>query len=199
MPGELPRTLGRALPFTRTFIKPFAACGANQIPMQVASSLAKHKLRSGDIVRIVEKLRAGATDYAGLDFVGPFCSHVQALMSMQFCAAATILGRPVDSPRFLVEHYDDPEVAEVARRVELICEEGRSVPRFEVYTRDGRVYVAEEEAPDRSIHIPTALNMMQKFKALAGDYLGSERAAEVIRLVMNLETIGDVRDLTARL
>jgi 2-methylcitrate dehydratase PrpD len=191
--------LGQSFAITRTFIKPFPACGGNQIPMQVASSLAKHNLKAGDIVRIVEKLRPRATDYAGLDFAGPFSSQVQALMSMQFCAAATILGRPVHSPSFLAEHFDDPEVAEVARRVELICEEGRSAPRFEVYTRDGGVYVAEEEAPDRSIHMPTVASMMEKFRALAGDYLGHERAEEVIRLVMSLETIGDVRDFTAKL
>lgn len=83
--------------------------------------------------------------------------------------------------------------------MELICEEGRSAPRFEVYTRDGSVYVAEEETLDRSIHIPTVANMTDKFRALAGDHLGQERTEEVIRLVMSLETIGDVRDLTTRL
>ena len=83
--------------------------------------------------------------------------------------------------------------------MELICEEGRSAPRFEVYTRDGSVYVAEEETPDRSIHIPTVANMTEKFRALAGDYLGPERTEEVIRLVMSLETIGDVRDFTTKL
>ena len=197
--GRATQDLGKSFAITRTFIKPFPACGANQVPMQVASSLTRHNLKAGDIVRIVEKLRPKATDYAGLDFAGPFSSQIQALMSMQFCAAATILGRPVHSPRFLAEHYDDSEVAEVARKVELICEEGRSAPRFEVYTRDGSVYLAEEETPDRSIHIPTVANMTDKFRALAGDCLGPERTEEVIRLVMSLETIGNVRDFTTKL
>jgi 2-methylcitrate dehydratase PrpD len=190
--------LGKSFAITRTFIKPFPACGGNQVPMQVALSLTRHNLKAEDIVRILEKLRPRATDYAGLDFAGPFSSQVQALMSMQFCAAATIIGRPVQSPRFLAENYDDPEVAEVARKVELVCEEGRTAPRFEVYTRDGSVYVAEE-TPDRSIHIPTMASMMEKFRALGGDYLGRERAERIIGLVMNLETIGDMRDFTTEL
>ncbi|MBU2552055.1 MAG: MmgE/PrpD family protein, partial [Proteobacteria bacterium] len=83
--------LGRDFAVTRTYIKPFAACGANQVPIQVARTLASHGLGAEDIERIVEKLRPGAKDYAGLDHAGPFTSHVQALMSMQFCAAAAVL------------------------------------------------------------------------------------------------------------
>ncbi len=74
-------------------------------------------------------------------------------MSLQFCAAASIPGRPVTSFRFYVEHYDDIEVAELAKKVELVCEEGRSMPRFEVYTQDGKVYVSEEETFDLVMHL----------------------------------------------
>jgi len=190
--------LGKTFVISRTAIKPFPACGANQLPIQVALPLAKHSLKAKDINSIREKLPPGATSYAGNNFAGPFASHFQAGMSLQFCAAATILGRPVTSFRFFAEHYDDPEVTEVARKVELACEEGRTRPRFEVYTGDGKVYVSEE-TPDRTIHRPTRKNMEEKFRALAAESLSRERIEQIIDLVMNLEQLDDLRKLTARL
>lgn len=198
-PPQLSGDLGQNFAILRTFIKPFAACGANQVPMQVATTLAKHRLKPKDILKIVERLRPGATDYAGLDHAGPYSSYVQALMSMQFCAAAAILGKPIDTPWFISEHCEDPEIVEVAARVELVCEEGRSLPRFEVYAADGGVLVAEEQTIDRSIHIPTTKNMQDKFRTMAEGYLDKSASQEIISLVMNMENIEDVRELTAAL
>jgi len=190
--------LGKTFLIMRTVVKPFPACGANQLPIQAALPLAQRNLRAKDIARVIEKLPPGATSYAGNDFPGAFTSHFQAGMSLQFCAAATILGRPVTSFRFYAEHYDDPEVAELAAKVELVCEEGRTKPRFEVHTQDGKVYASEEETPDRTNHTPTRKNMEEKFRALASGFLGTERTEELIDLVMNLEKLDDLRKLTAR-
>jgi|GEM_PF-610897 len=191
--------LGKDFAITKTYIKPFAACGANQIPIQIASTLAVHGLKGGDIVKVVEKLRPGSSDYAGLDYAGPFRSQTQALMSMQFCAAAAILGRSFDTPGFISEHYDDPEVGEVAAKVELVPEEGRSFPGFEVYTGDGSVLAAEQETIDRSIHIPTIENMKAKFTRLATKPLGKERTEEILHMVVGLETVSNARELTVKL
>lgn len=193
------KDLGQSFAIGRTYIKPFAACGANQVPMQVASTLARHRLKARDIVRVVEKLRLGATDYAGLDYAGPFYSQIQALMSMQFCTAAAILGQPIDTPWFIAEHYDDPEVADLAAKVELVCEEGRSVPRFEIYTTDGGVLTAEDQTPDRSIHIPTIAGMQEKFRTLAAGFLDKAAVEGVIGLVMNVDTVKNIQELTAKL
>ncbi|MBU1206963.1 MAG: MmgE/PrpD family protein [Proteobacteria bacterium] len=191
--------LGKTYLMSQVVVKPFPACGINQLPIQAALPLAKLGLRAKDISRIVEKTRPGGTSYAGSDFPGPFDSQFQAQMSMQFCAAATILGRPVDSLSFYAEHYEDPEVAELAKKVELLCEEGRVKPRFEVYTRDGRVFTAEEETVDQAPRTPSREGMEQKFRRLATDFLGEQRVDQIIELVMNLEKLADLRELTAEL
>ncbi|MDY7032622.1 MAG: MmgE/PrpD family protein, partial [Thermodesulfobacteriota bacterium] len=84
--------LGQEYVISRMRIKAFPVCGANQRPIQIAEPLAKHKLKPDDIKKIVERVGKGATAYAGLDFEGPFETQFQALMSMQFCAAAAVLG-----------------------------------------------------------------------------------------------------------
>lgn len=193
------KDLGKSFAIEKTFMKPFAACGGNQVPMQVASDLVQHRLKESDILKIVEKLRPGGTDYAGMDYRGPFVSPVQALMSMQFCTAATVLGRQVDTPKFLGLHYDDPEVARLAARVELVTEQGRSVPRFEVYTVDGRILAAEQAAPDRSLHVPSLARMKDKFSRLAKDCLPGESIDEIISIVSDLENVKNVRKLTGLL
>jgi len=191
--------LGRQFAIEKTFVKPFAACGANQVPMQVASQLAHFGLHAKDIVKIVERLRPRAMDYPGLDHAGPFRSPVQAMMSLQFCAAATILSLPVDAPNFLAEHYANPEVAETAAKVRLVPEPGRLGPRFEVHTRDGRVLVAEEQNPDRSIHVPTLAGMQEKFRRSACGCLGVQKVAKVIDAVSRLENVANIKELTCLL
>jgi 2-methylcitrate dehydratase PrpD len=145
---------------------------------------------------VVEKTRPGGTSYAGSDFAGPFTSQFQAQMSMQFCAAATLLGRPVKSLSFFAEQFDDPEVAELAAKVELACEEGRTKPRFEVYTSDGRVLAAEEETVDQGPRAPSWENVEHKFKELAVDFLGEKKMGQIIALVNDLEKIKNLRELT---
>lgn len=196
---EITKELGRQFAISRTFIKPFATCGANQVPVQIASTLSKHKLKAADIVRVVEKLRPGASDYAGLDYKGPFISHPQALMSMQFCAAAAILGRPLDTPEFISQQYADPEVGELAAKVELVSETGRSLPGFEIHAKDGKVVTAEAAEFDRSIHVPTVEGMQNKLRLLGQKSFSKRHLEEIIELVMHLDKLGDIRKLTCKL
>ncbi|MFC1916530.1 MmgE/PrpD family protein [Chloroflexota bacterium] len=191
--------LGKTFAISETVVKPYPACAMNQLPIQASLPLAKLDLRAKDIARVVEKTGLGGTSYAGSDFAGPFTNQVQAQMSLHFCAAATILGRQVDSFSFYTEHYDDPEVAELAGKVELVCEEGRTKPRLEVYTHDGRAFTAEEEKVDRGPLTPSRENMENKFTAMASSFLGEERVHQVIDLVMNLDKMGNICELTAKL
>ncbi len=120
-------------------------------------------------------------------------------MSMQFCAAATILGKPVALFAFYAKHYDDSEVSELAKKVQLVPEKDRSKPRFEVYLRDGRIYIAAEEISNRAPHIPTRDNAEKKFRALASGSSGEKGVERIIDLVMNLDKVNNVRVLTANL
>jgi 2-methylcitrate dehydratase PrpD len=191
--------LGKTFIMSETIIKPYPACGINQLPIQAALPLAKMGFKARDISRILEKTRPGGTSYAGSDCPGPFTSQFKAQMSMQFCAAATILGRPVNSLSFYAEHYDDPEVAELAKKVELVCEDGRSKPRLEVYTQDGKVFVGEEEKVDEGPRTPSREKMEEKFKALASGFLGKKKTNEIIEMVMNLEKLDNLRKLTSKI
>lgn len=191
--------LGKTYAMEGTYIYPYPACGVNQVPIQAALLLSGHGLRARDIARVVEKVGQGGTLYAGNDFPGPATNQFQAQMSMQWCAAAAILGRPVDSFSFYAEHYDDPEVNALARKVELTWEWNRAKPRFEVYTIDGRILIGEEEVVNREPLIPTIEKMEKRFMAFSSEYLGEEKARKIVDTVLNLENIEDIRQLTVML
>ena len=191
--------LGEDFVISRMRIKAFPVCGANQRPIQLAQPLAEHKLKSNDIVKIVERVGIGGTKYAGLDFEGPFRTQFQALMSMQFCAAAAVLGKPVESATFFAEHFNDSEVEELVRKVELIEEEGRSIPCIEIHTVDGGIYKSEDKIPDRSKYIPTKDSMVDKFRRLCAGFFGEEGAGRIIDIILELERIDDISKLTALL
>jgi 2-methylcitrate dehydratase PrpD len=195
--GAAIENLDKGFLIEETTVKPFPACGLNQMPIQTALSLAKYKLKAEDIDRIVE--RVGPPISAGSNFIGPFSSQLQAQMSMQFCTAATILGKPMSSFTFYAECYSDAEVSELAKKVELVCEKDRSKPKFEVYLQDGKVYVAEEEMPNQAPHFPTRENMGVKFRGLASGFLGKEKTEQIIDLIMNLDQVDNIRKLTANL
>ncbi|MDY6853977.1 MAG: MmgE/PrpD family protein [Thermodesulfobacteriota bacterium] len=191
--------LGKDFVISRIRIKAFPVCGANQRPIQMAEPLAQHKLKANEIKKIVERIPLGATNYAGLDYKGPFKTQFQALISMQFCVAATVLGRPVNSPTFFAKNFNDPEVEELAKIVELIEEEGRSMPCIEVHTVDGYIYTTDEEIPDKNKYIPTRENMTDKFRVLCTDFFGDKDTDQLIDLIMDMDKLDDIKELMDRI
>ena len=191
--------LGETFVMGETVAKLYPACNRNQLVVQAALYISRLEFESREIKGIVVRTRRGGTIYAGSNFAGPFCSQFQAQMSMQFCVAATILGRPVQEFSFFAEHYDDAEVANLAVRVELIEEEGRVKPRLEVHMHDGRILIAEEEVVDAFLPSPSRQGMEQKFKYLASSVLEEGKVVRIINLVMNLEKVKDLGELTAQI
>jgi len=190
--------LGKDFVISRMRIKVFPVCGANQRPIQIAEPLARHKLKVDDITKIVERVGIGATKYAGLDFMGPYDTQFQALMSMQFCTAAAVLGKPVSSAMFFAKHFNDPDVEDLAKKVELVEEEGRSLPKIEVHCVDGKVYATAEELPDRDKYVPTKKKMVAKFRTLCTDFFGEGGINQIIDLIMDLDKVADIRKLTGK-
>ena len=133
---------------------------------------------------------------SGQDFDGPFLSQLQAQLSIQFCVAATLLGKPVDDPIFFIEHYDDPDVAALAKKVEVVGEAERAIPRIEVFMQDGGKYTIEEDRRDKLVLLLSTAQ--EKFRRLASNALDSATIEKVISLVNNLEEMPNIQELTQK-
>jgi len=178
--------------------KVYPVCGHQQIPVDLALILVKqHDIKGEDIDKITEILPDDVFSYPGINYAGPFTTPIKAKMSGQFCAAASFLGKPVASFSFFNNNYDDPEVAELARKVKLIGEKDRDTTRtttIEVTLRDRRQYSIEGGVGE--VLVPTADRIKVKFENLASNFLGRERVDKVIDIVLNLDKADNIRVLT---
>ena len=175
-----------------TWEKYYPVCSLNQRNIQVALPLAKLGLKAANIEKVVERTWIGGVSYAGADFTGPFVNDYQPPMSNQFTTAAAILGRPVKSFDYYQKNYNDVEVAELTKKFEIIREDGRDKYRFEVYTKDGKIHVAEEETIDMALYEPESGRLMKKFTDLASPVIGEQKATSIRDQIMSLDEVSDV-------
>ena len=196
--NTLTTELGKKFLIMEAKCKAYPVCGLQQVPVDLALTLAKqHGIQGKDIAKVVEIMSESEFFYPGTNYSGPFTTRFQAIMSAQFCAAAAFSGKPVASYSFYDKGYDDPEIAELAKKVELIGEKGRERVRIEVTLQDGRKYSIEGGEADPLV--PTTEKTRIKFENLAYDFLGKKKADRIIDIILNLEKVDNVQELTRRL
>jgi 2-methylcitrate dehydratase PrpD len=184
----------------KTFIKQYPSCGANQVTLDMGSSLhEKYQIKAEDIEKIKQRVSPHFLSGPGNNFAGPFKNQFQAQMSTQFCLAAALIGKPVKSPDLYIHHFNDTVILETAGKVELIPEGGRTWfnPRIEVYLKNGKQHVADENKLDK--FIPNWKMAVEAFKSHAGQFLGQANTASVIDMVFNLEKLDNISKLTSLL
>jgi 2-methylcitrate dehydratase PrpD len=190
--------LGNSFAIRDVWSKFYPAAGFNQESIALGQELAaKYKIDPSDIQKVVERSSPKKKGYAGADTMPPYRNVIQALLSGKFCLAAAILGKPVDSYRFFYDHYGNQDVAEFAKKIEIVGEGGRKVTRIEIYLQDGTQFSIEEEASN--ILLSTLDNMETKFRKLTAEALSENRATEIVDLVRGLDTVENVQELTGKL
>jgi 2-methylcitrate dehydratase PrpD len=121
-------------------------------------------------------------------------------------AAALVLGR-ADVPAFVEPALSDPRIRSLAARVEVrvdprMSPRGTDYPTalVEVRLRDGRTLTGSTTVVRGDFEDPVpAGEVVEKFVALGSGVLGADRARAVVEIVDQVETLKDVRDLTALL
>ncbi len=100
------------------YYKPAPACNYAQTATQAALALAMQDgFRSSDIESIVVKASSAAVGYPGCDHSGPFERILQAKMSIQYCAAATLARGVIAESNY--RQLDDPEITRLASITKL--------------------------------------------------------------------------------
>ena len=182
----------------RVLRKPFPACALNQETMLLAASLRPKGISAGEIEKLVVRRPArGLNSFAAPGVLSdpPYTNMLQAQMAAKFTVVASLLGRPVEDLRYYRDSYDDQEVAEVARRTELVAET-RQGGAVEVYLKGGRKVAIHEDVA-RELKPDTGM-MREKFKNLASTALGS-KTKEVVEAITSLDRVHNIRGLTTLL
>jgi 2-methylcitrate dehydratase PrpD len=196
--GRVTIDLGKSFAIRDVWSKYYPAAGFNQESIALGQELmAQHRIHPADIQRVVEKSSLKKKGYAGADTRPPYRNVIQALLSGPFCLAAALLGKPVSNYRFFYDHYDDPEVAELAPKIDIVGEEGRKVTRIEIHLQDGTQYGIEKDASN--ILVSTWDNMEAKFRKLAAASFPEKRVTAIVDRVRSLDQVENLQDLTRTL
>ena len=120
---------------------------------------------------------------------------LQTQMAARFTAAAALLGRNVEDVDYFAGALDDAEAMALAARIELRESPDNSVS-LELAMVDGstRTYRSDSSAG----LYPSSAVILERFSRRAAAVIGG-RAPLAARLIQGLESVADVRDLTALL
>jgi 2-methylcitrate dehydratase PrpD len=174
--------------------KPVPACNFAQTPCQAALSALGGEVFPIDRIRTVRIAASyAAVHYPGCDYVGPFASRLQAKMSIQFSVAAALRYGKVAESNY--ERLDDAEVLRLAKLIKLESDAGftgafpaRQGSRVEIETGEGRQLTAT--LPD--VVPATEAEIRARYRAAAEETVGAASAAEIERLVDDLENVTSV-------
>ena len=174
--------------------KPYPISGGKIGACDSALAAFEQGIDPSQIERVVAYLRPGVQEFPGGNNPGPFRTMNEAQDSTQFVIAAALAGKPMSSLRTVMDEFADPQVADLARRVELISEPGRGlIAKVEVHLADGRVVTGEDDR--RALQRPTVATMAAKLEDLTAGYWSPGRAAAVVELVTG-DTGTPVRELS---
>lgn len=128
--------LGRDWSIHRVTFKPYPVCAFNQTPVVAALEL-RERIGGRAVKSARVRMNPYETGYAGMDSKGPFSTIGGTLMSIPFCIALTLLRG--DPTMQAMTTYDDAQVNDLMRRIDLIPDEGvqRLCCVIEVELEDG--------------------------------------------------------------
>jgi 2-methylcitrate dehydratase PrpD len=199
--NEIYSGLGSDYKIMEIGFKPHAACRYAHGPIDAAQAIrADNDLANDDIEKVTVRLCELAIRQSGRT-VTP---NINAAMgSTPFGVALALLGR-LNGLNDYEEGFKDRRVHDLAAQVELIAEPsfglmGRQAI-VEVKLRDGKTLTHSVAGPKGEPEDPMSpIELENKFLDLATMAVGRERALEISDLVMNMEQIDDVSELTRAL
>jgi 2-methylcitrate dehydratase PrpD len=181
--------------------KPYPVCNITQSAVAVAVRIAaQHDLEIQDIAAVRCYLNPADRTYPGTLNDGPFIDVGASLMSASYCVAMALRHRTATLAG--LAEFDDPELAALIERIEVLPDEGLPVlsARLQVTTTDGAT-LEDELLPDASTYnwnwdgVSAGAELLRAEMADGGPGLDSLRAA--LRELEHLPTVDPLLDATA--
>ncbi|MEJ8850793.1 MmgE/PrpD family protein [Variovorax rhizosphaerae] len=187
----------------RGALKPHASCALIHHHFAAYDELrAAHAFSAGDVEQVVlgceplTVVHTGATGPRPTDIVGAQFSAEYGI-AMRIVSGRNDAGAYLDAER---DQFQNPAVAAIAGRVRLEVDPdcATQIPKGKVtlYLRDGRVLFATAYALGSPFNPLGRGDIEQKYLDLVSRNFGDKTARSSLGLIMNLEDVADVRQLT---
>lgn len=122
-------------------------------------------------------------------------------MATRYCVAVQLLDRAVLPAQFNTSHLNRDQLWNLVDKVSCECDPSfdqskRWTTRLSVHFECGTCLEEEDEGP-RTTHMPLRNHeVVEKWRGLAASCIDDARRDEIEKLVLNIEKVEDVRDLT---
>ena len=184
-----------------SFIKRYPGCGHVLATAQAAASLAqRYRIDADSVEKVTVGVSKGAREFPGVDYAGPFSGTISAMMSHQFMVASTLVHGEVTVDT--VRRFDDPRVAEVARKVSVHVDEAvdRAFPhktgaRLQIRLKTGDTLVDFQE----DLNPLNRDEVIDRFWRVAKGFMPDDRADEIVEITLRLERLNAVDSLMSLL
>ena len=196
--------LGGLLRIQQNYFKLYACCRYNHFALDsVLAMTHAGEVRADEVERVIVTTIPFGPRMAGATPT----SMLGAKFSIPYAVAAALLLGRADVSAFAEPALGDPRIAALAARVEVRADPLMSprradhpTARVDVTLKSGRVLTGVTSVVRGDFERPVpAEEIVEKFRSLASAPLGDERAREVVAGVEQVQTLKDVRDLTALL
>lgn len=193
---------GERFEIMRVLHKPYPTCGNNIRAVRTFERAFQQRgIKAGDVAEIRLRVNPHSKNYPGCDYQGPFRTLDQALLSTQFAIAAVHL-----HGRLTTNVYDDvadPRLAEIARRIHLAADPKVNVGLLdccgEVTLTGGERFTVNASPEDDGMFNLDRRDAVIEFHELTETALPLAERQRIVELVLGLDDLDDVRQLTFRL
>jgi len=182
-------TLGQEFEITKTYFKPYATCGYNQVSCDILLKLLKlNDIKPEQVEKVNVKVSSDNISYPGVAHKGPFNSIDEALLSKPFTVGAAIVfgGLQVET---YIQGLKDPELARIAKAVNMEGVESYSAleTQIDIITKDGKNYSGDASMADLGQFFPDKDMMTEKLDMMAGKFLSKKRQNRILEEIAKLE------------
>lgn len=195
--------LGEHFSIMDVYFKPFTACRHTHGAAQAALSLAREGGFTTDEIEKVDVHTYGIALLAvgkGLSRDGSF---VSAQFSIPYVVAACLLDGDLGPKQLREERVADPALLTLAERVEVHCDDelnriypDKTCSRVEITLKGGKRLTRQVDIPKGDPRDPmNGSDLDRKVRHFAGQRDG-ERVGKAVELIMDMENVQDIRDLT---
>lgn len=196
--------LGEVYEIMNTGIKPYACCRQHHAAIDAVWDIQKEHNPNLDEIESI-RVRTFVVSSRGND-KNPQ-SIGGAKYSIPFILAVALTYGKVWREQFTLDLIADPKLKKLASKVEvepdmeldaLYDEKWPSI--VEMTMKNGQVLTARRDLPKGEPEYPVSDNeLKEKFLSLAGDTVSEDRAKKIWDTIFNLESVGNVAELTALL
>ena len=195
---------GGPLRIQQNYFKLHACCLYNHPALDgVQRIMAREEFRAAE----VENIRVEAPPLAGIMTDPEPPNMLAAKFSLPYAVATAVIHRDTSVTAFYPERLHDPETLSLSRRVAVTSDPEMDLRRYDypaarvaVSLRDGRTLTESVTAHHGDHQDPASRQeLLDKFSFLTREVLSQDHRRQVIEAVENLDTLENVRDLTALL